>query len=149
MKSDRWLTRPRATDLDLSPTDATHTKSEHFRDGLLRGPPPGEMQDVRAAIHLLPLRIHAIEKAARVPLQHVSNPHRLDDVDSHLRAHERNPQSVAWRVAPVSGVCASRGCPGDPPRGMSAANDAQGGEGAASARPRTGDRTRQRPDRTR
>ena len=50
--------------------------------------------------------------------------------------------SGARRVAPVSGVCASRGCPGDPPRGMSAANAAQGGEGAASARPRTGDRTR-------
>ena len=48
----------------------------------------------------------------------------------------------ASRVAPVSGVCASRGCPGDPPRGMSGANDAIGGEGAASARPRTGDRTR-------
>jgi len=48
----------------------------------------------------------------------------------------------AQRVAPVSGVCASRGCPGDPPCGMSEANDAIGGEGAASARPRTGDRTR-------
>ena len=36
---------------------------------------------------------------------------------------------AARRVAPVSGVCASRGCPGDPPRGMSEANDADGGEG--------------------
>src|SRR5438094_10480795 len=39
------------------------------------------------------------------------------------------------RVARASGLCANRGCPGDPPRGVSAANDAKGGEGAVSARP--------------
>ena len=49
------------------------------------------------------------------------------------------------RVARVSGLCASRGCPGTPPRGVSEANDAKGGEGAASARPRTRDRTRTTP----
>ena len=48
----------------------------------------------------------------------------------------------ASRVTPASGLCASRGCPGDPPRGVSEANDALGGEGAASAQPRAGDRTR-------
>jgi hypothetical protein len=53
-----------------------------------------------------------------------------------------NRATLDPRVAPVSGVCASRGCPGAPPRGMSEAKAAQGGEGAASARPRTGDRTR-------
>src|SRR5438309_10282720 len=103
------------------------------------------MQDVRAAVHLLPLGVDAIEEASRMLLENVAYAHRLDDVDTNLRAHKRNPQSVARRVAPVSGVCASRGCPGDPPRGMSEANDAVGGEGAASARPRTGDRTRQPP----
>src|SRR6267378_3550509 len=46
------------------------------------------------------------------------------------------------RVAPVSGACASRGCPGDPPGGGGEETDGEGGEGAASARLRTGDRTR-------
>src|SRR5207302_9268382 len=48
----------------------------------------------------------------------------------------------APRVAAASGLCTSRGCPGDPPRGVSEANDAVGGEGAVSARSRAGDRTR-------
>ncbi len=39
-------------------------------------------------------------------------------------------------------LCANRGCPGDPPCGVSEANDAEGGEGAVSARPRARDRTR-------
>src|SRR5256885_15010057 len=95
MKRHRGLPGASSTDLDLSPTDAAHTEAEHFRDGFLRGPPTGEMQDVRAAIHLLPLRIDAIQESARMPLQHVSNPHRLDDVDSHLRAHEEKSRRGA------------------------------------------------------
>src|SRR2546430_16731638 len=98
MKRHRGLPGASSTDLDLSPTDATHTETEHFRDGLLRSPPTGEMQDVRAAIHLLPLRIHAIQESPRVLLKHVADPPRLDDVDPHLRAHERNPQSAARRA---------------------------------------------------
>ena len=55
------------------------------------------------------------------------------------------------RVARVSGLCASRGCPGTPPRGVSEANDAKGGEGAASARPKGQGPLRAKPagDRTR
>src|SRR5207248_11605099 len=49
------------------------------------------------------------------------------------------------RGARVGGWCGSRGCPGTPPGGVSEANDAKGGEGAASARPRTRDRTRTTP----
>src|SRR2546430_12734408 len=64
MKRHRGLPGASSTDLDLSPTDAADTESEHFRDGLLRSPPTGEMQDVRAAVHLLPLRIHAIQESA-------------------------------------------------------------------------------------
>ena len=48
---------------------------------------------------------------------------------------------IGRRVARGSGVCASRGCPGDPPRGVSEANDAEGGEGAASATPPANRRT--------
>src|SRR6267378_3893514 len=55
------------------------------------------------------------------------------------RLRERPP-----RVARARGLCANRGCPGHPPRGVSAANDAKGGEGAVSARPRARDRTRGR-----
>jgi len=44
-------------------------------------------------------------------------------------------ERVALRVARASGLCTSRGFPGDPPRGVSGANDAKGGEGAARARP--------------
>src|SRR5437867_3895998 len=57
------------------------------------------MQDVVAAIHLLPLRIHAIEKSAGVPLQNVAYAPGLDDVDADLGAHERSPQIAARRVA--------------------------------------------------
>src|SRR5256885_16443150 len=57
-------------------------------------------------------------------------------------SHSREWAHAGPRVARARGLCASRGCPGDPPRGVSEANDAEGGEGAASARPRTGDRTR-------
>src|SRR5439155_1180343 len=85
MKRHRGLPGASSTDLDLSPTDAADTESEHFRDGFLRGPPTREMQDVRAAIHLLPLGIDAIQESPRVPLQHVSNPNRLNDVDANLR----------------------------------------------------------------
>src|SRR5207253_3315382 len=48
----------------------------------------------------------------------------------------------AARVARARGLCANRGFPGHPPRGVSEANDAIGGEGAVSARPRARDRTR-------
>src|SRR5206468_12915973 len=68
VKGDRWLARARAADLDLAPADATHTEAEHLRDGLFGRPTTGEMENVRAAIHLLPFRVHAIQKAAGVPL---------------------------------------------------------------------------------
>src|SRR5207247_10940956 len=103
MKRHRGLPGASSTDLDLSPTDATHTETEHFRDGLLRSPPTGEMQNVRAAIHLLPFGIDAIQESAGVPLQHVSHPHGLDDVDANLRTHkEKNESTAARRVAPPS-----------------------------------------------
>src|SRR2546428_12013499 len=102
MKRHRGLPGASSTDLDLSPTDAAHTEAEHFRDGFLRGPPTGEMQDVRAAIHLLPFRVHAIEEAPRVLLEHIADTHRLDDVDPYLRAHARS--NAARRVlSPVRG----------------------------------------------
>src|SRR5439155_2347535 len=155
VKRDRRLASASSTNFDLAPADAADSETEHLRDGFLRRPPTREMQDVRAAVHLLPLGIDAIEEASRMLLEHIADPRCLDDVDADFRAHKGNPQSVARRVAPVSGVCASRGCPGDPPRGMSEANDAVGGEGAASARPRTAspsgaptpwDRTRRAPE---
>src|SRR2546430_7514810 len=99
MKRHRGLPGACSTDLDLSPTDAADTESEHFRDGLLRSPPTGEMQDVRAAVHLLPLRIHAIQESAGVLLENVSDARCFNDVDPDLRTHERNPQSAARRVA--------------------------------------------------
>ena len=86
------------------------------------------------------LGIHDCEARARRPRQN------REVQEKDLAARGRGRARVALRVAPVSGVCASRGCPGDPPRGMSEANDAVGGEGAASARPRTGDRTRRAPE---
>src|SRR5207249_1844252 len=113
MKRHRGLPGASSTDLDLSPTDATHTETEHFRDGLLRSPPTGEMQNVRAAIHLLPFGIDAIEEAPRMLLEHVADPPRLDDVDANLRTHkEKNASTAARRVAPASGLCTSRGSPG-------------------------------------
>src|SRR2546430_14219729 len=113
MKRHRGLPGASSTDLDLSPTDAAHTETEHFRDGLLRSPPTGEMQDVRAAIHRLPLRIHAIQESPGVFLEHVADPPRLDDVDANLRTHkEKNASTAARRVAPASGLCTSRGSPG-------------------------------------
>jgi len=84
MQSYGRLTRARAPDLDLSPADAANAESEHLRDGLLRGPPAGEMQDVRAAVHLLPLGVHAIEKSPWMLLEHIPDPSSLDDVDPDL-----------------------------------------------------------------
>src|SRR5438874_11326120 len=84
VQRDRRLPRARTTDLDLSPTDSANSETEHFRDGFLRGPPTGEMQDVRAAVHLLPLRVHAIQESPRVLLEHVADARRLDDVDPDL-----------------------------------------------------------------
>src|SRR5438132_3326082 len=81
-------------------------------------------------------------------------PHTKEDADRCENAVPRErdrPQMNIWiewnlnhearrgdapRVAPASGLCARRGCPGDPPRVASGASDAGGGEGAASARPR-------------
>src|SRR5438093_9620714 len=48
------------------------------------------MQDVRAAVHLLPLRIHAIEETPWMLLEHIADPRRLDDVDADFRAHARS-----------------------------------------------------------
>ena len=84
MKSDGRLTRASSTDLDFTPTDSTHAKTEHFRDGLFRGPPTGEMQDVRPAVHLLPLCVDAIEKPTGMFLENIAYAHRLDDVDTNL-----------------------------------------------------------------
>src|SRR5207253_7998925 len=90
MQSHGRLPRPRPTDLDLSPTDTANAETEDFGDGFLRGPPTREMQDVRAAVHLLPLGIDAIEEASRMLLQHIADPRCLDDVDADLRAHARS-----------------------------------------------------------
>src|SRR5207253_10651683 len=84
----------------------------------------------------------------RAPEQRVDRSrHRCPSGNRLSRTRDRLSSLTidASRVAPVRGVCASRGCPGDPPRGVSGANDAKGGEGAASAHPRTGDRTREAP----
>src|SRR5439155_18033997 len=113
MKRHRGLPGASSTDLVLSPTDAADTQSEHFRDGLFRSPPTREVQDVRAAIHLLPFRVHAIQESAGVLLENVADTHRLDDVDPDLRTHkEKNASTAARRVAPASGLCTSRGSPG-------------------------------------
>src|SRR5207302_4990042 len=90
MQSHGGLHRPRPTDLDLPPTDAADSETEHLRDGFLRRPPAREMQDVRAAVHLLPLGIDAIEEASRMLLEHIADPRCLDDVDADLRAHARS-----------------------------------------------------------
>ena len=84
MQSHGRLPRSRATDLDFTPTDSAHAEAEDFGDGLFRGPPTREMQDVRAAIHLLPLRIDAIEKPTGMFLENIAYAHRLDDVDTNL-----------------------------------------------------------------
>src|SRR5438046_999599 len=113
MKRHRGLPGASSTDLDLSPTDATHTETEHFRDGLLRSPPTGEVQNVRAAIHLLPFGIDAIEEAPRMLRKHVADPPRLDDVDANLRTHnEKNPSTAARRETQASGTGTSREGPG-------------------------------------
>src|SRR5438477_12582716 len=109
MKSDGRLTRPRSTDLDLTPTASAHAKTEHFGDGLFRGPPTGEMQDVRTAVHLLPFCVDAIEKPAGVFLQHVTNACGLNDVDADFGTHkEKSRRATKAGVARGSGVRASR-----------------------------------------
>src|SRR5438874_5477156 len=109
VQRDRRLPRARTTDLDLSPTDSANSETEHFRDGFLRGPPTGEMQDVRAAVHLLPLRVYAIEKPPWMLLEDIPNAHGLNDVDAHFRTHtERTRRVSAAGVARGSGVRASR-----------------------------------------
>src|SRR5437867_254443 len=67
---------------------------------------------------------------------------RLEELAAGGAAHDRT-RSGAMRTAirargaaRARGLCTSRGFPGAPPRGVSGANDAHGGEGAASARPR-------------
>jgi len=87
------------------------------------------MQDVRAAVHLLPLRIHAIQEPARVFLEHIPDAGSLDDVDAHFRAHARSGtvrrvlsrgRGVARsRTLPILGPCVasaliSDGAPGHP-----------------------------------
>src|SRR5439155_22667763 len=74
----------------------------HLRDGFLRSPSPREMQDVRAAVHLLPLRIHAVEKSPRMLLEHVADPRGLDDVDADFGAHARSGR-VRRVLSPVRG----------------------------------------------
>src|SRR5438876_1196409 len=114
MKCDDRLTCASAADLDLAPPDSANTETEHLRDGLFGRPTTGEMENVRAAIHLLPFRVHAIQKAAGVPLQYVADPRRLNDVDANLGgiAHARTPRT-ARRVARGSGGRARRaGAPG-------------------------------------
>src|SRR2546430_11182374 len=101
MKRHRGLPGASSTDLDLSPTDAADTESEHFRDGLLRSPPTGEMQDVRAAVHLLPLRIHAIQESAGGLLGNASDARRLNDCGPHLRTHASNTHSAPRRARPL------------------------------------------------
>src|SRR5437868_8433865 len=78
------LTGARASDLDLAPADAPNPEPEDLRHGLFSGPSAGEMEDVRATVHLLPLRIHAVQEAPRVLLQHVADTRGLDDVDADL-----------------------------------------------------------------
>lgn len=84
MKSDCRLTGPSSTNLDFTPAHPTDAKTEDLRDGFLRGPPTREMQDVVAAVHLLPLGIDAIKKAPRVLLEHIADARGLDDVDADL-----------------------------------------------------------------
>src|SRR5439155_16188095 len=102
VKRDRRLTGSCSPDLDLSPADAANAQTEDLRDGFLRSPSPGEMQDVRAAVHLLPLRIHAVEKSPRMLLEHVADPRGLDDVDADFGAHARSGR-VRRVLSPVRG----------------------------------------------
>src|SRR5438105_6292908 len=95
MKRDRRLASASSTNFDLAPADAADSETEHLRDGFLRGPPTREMQDVRAAIHLFPFCVDTIEEAPRMLLEHIAYAHCLDDVDTNLRAHKGNPQSLA------------------------------------------------------
>src|SRR5438046_1951432 len=102
MEGDGRLSCTCAPNLNFSPAHAPDTKTQDFRDGFLRSPPTGEMKDVRAAIHLFPLRVDAVQESAGVPLQHIPNPYRFNDVDPNLRAHARS--SAARRVlSPVRG----------------------------------------------
>src|SRR5437867_13357800 len=88
------------------------------------------MQDVRAAVHLLPLRIHAIEETPWMLLEHIADPRRLDDVDADFRAHARS-SAVRRVLSPLRGRAPApppppfaalallpprRGSPGHPPR---------------------------------
>src|SRR2546430_16593686 len=84
MKSDDRLTGARPADLDLPPPDPSNTETEDFRDGFLRGPATGQMEHVAAAVHLLPLRVYAVEKAPRMLLEHMTDPRRPDDVHADL-----------------------------------------------------------------
>src|SRR2546425_1252480 len=99
------------------------------------------MKDVRPAVHLLPLRIDAIQEAPWMLLEHVANAGRLDDVDTNFRAHKRNPQSVARRVAPVSGGCGGGGggggggAPGAPAGGGGGGEGGKGGGGGGGGAP--------------
>src|SRR5438034_11039051 len=60
------------------------------------------MQDVCAAVHLLPLRIDAIEKSPRMLLEHVADPCGLDDVNADFGAHARSGR-VRRVLSPVRG----------------------------------------------
>ena len=84
MKRDGRLTGAHASDLNLTPAHSTDAETEDLRDSFLRGPPTGEMQDVVAAVHLLPLRIHAIQESAGMLLEHIPDASCLNDVDAYL-----------------------------------------------------------------
>src|SRR5438105_13154024 len=118
MKRDRRLASASSTNFDLAPADAADSETEHLRDGFLRGPPTREMQDVRAAIHLFPFCVDTIEEAPRMLLEHIAYAHCLDDVDTNLRAHKGNPQSLARSSAARRVLSPGRGrapCAPSPP----------------------------------
>ena len=84
VQRDRRLTRARSTDLNFTPAHSTDAKTEHFGDGLFRRPPTGEMEHIRAAIHLLPLRVDTVQESAGMLLEHIPDASCLNDVDAYL-----------------------------------------------------------------
>src|SRR5258706_13419261 len=84
----------RPFDLDLAPADPADPKAEDLRHRLFRRPASREMQHVTPAIHALPFRVHAVQEARVVLLEHAADAVRLDDVDAHLGRPARRHSTV-------------------------------------------------------
>src|SRR5260221_3002838 len=79
VQRDDRLAERRAPDLDLPPANAADAQAEDLRDGLLRRPPPGEMEDVAAAVRAFPLGVDAPEEPLIVPVEDPLDADGLDD----------------------------------------------------------------------